>query len=236
VLTGARVAGALVHDAVLVHEPFHDAPQLPRGGRRIDGARRQPHQLLAGVAEQPARGVVDGHETSGLAVGIQTMQVDRVVAGLEEEAVALLVRPQLPLHCLHVVHHILQPAPLRHDPLDRRTQADPNRRVGNDAHRVVARLHVVQHEEGHRGHEDRPQRGEQAAAHAAQIGPGDDERHAQDLDRRLGQQQGERAVQKGDSGNSAIDAHEVQSGLLRRRGRLRSLCPVRLLSAQKLLP
>ena len=41
-------------------------------------------------------------------MGIQTVQVDGVVAGLEEQAIALLTAAQLPLRGLQVVHRLQQ--------------------------------------------------------------------------------------------------------------------------------
>ncbi len=115
------VAGAahrLVDDALLDEEPLHDAAQLARRGRRVDGARREPEQFLARVAEEAAGGIVDGDEARRLAVGVKPVQVDGVVADLEEQTVAPLAGGQLTLERSTTSSALLQASALAPELLD----------------------------------------------------------------------------------------------------------------------
>jgi len=181
-LTVTGATHALVADRALAQQHAHHAPQLTRLGRRVDGARRQAQELLTRVAEQPAGRIVDCDERGRLRVVVESVEVHRVRALLEQQPIPPLAHLELPAGEPGRLDGLLEPLALAGEVVHRESDEQADDDVAHGRGDVGTHVAGAGEQEGGAGDDHRPETGGDPSPHAGHVRAGHDHGHAEHLD------------------------------------------------------
>ena len=141
------------------------------------------------------------------------MQVDRVGAALEQKPVPAFAGGQLLARQPGLLHGLLEARLLPREAVDGEADEDADDEIADHGDDVVPDVALMHVQEGDRGHQHRPERDDDAPAHTEEVGPGDDERRAEDLHDLEGQEERRHRIRDGQYEQHSAEATGAQSSL-----------------------